>query len=508
MADGVVLNAGSGGVTAVTDDCGAAGHAQVVKLAIATDGSATLIPADATAGLSVNVTDSATRDNGIVDIGAALPAGTNNIGDVDVLTVVTTTNKTATGSLTATGSVTINPVNGCGSATLQITGTWVATVQFEATTDGTNFFSINGIVPTTGARATSTTANGQWVLPVAGYEQVRARVSAFTSGTVVIDLEASSGSQAVLLAAPVDAVQSGTWNITNVSGTVSLPTGASTLAEQQTQTTALQLIDNIVKNEDDASANLDAGAVVLAKRSDTPAATSGTDGDYEPLQVTGGRLAVQATGSGSFTVAQATATNLNCVETNSASISSNTGLMVTSLSVLDDWDNTASDGASVTGDVAHDGVDAGEPVKIGAFAETAPSGRTPVADGDRTNLIAGADGVLLVRPYCALEDIVSAVDTDTAGDSTAAISAPGVGIRLYITSVIVKNTHATTDAYVDIRDGAAGSVLATIPAPAAGGAVVQFPVPLRLTANTACAVDPSAAVTTIITTVVGFKAAV
>ena len=44
----------------------------------------------------------------------------------------------------------------------------------------------------------------------------------------------------------VNAAQSGTWNITNVSGTVSLPTGAATLAEQQTQTTALQLIDDPV----------------------------------------------------------------------------------------------------------------------------------------------------------------------------------------------------------------------------------------------------------------------
>lgn len=46
MADGVVLNAGSGGSTAATDDCGVAGHAQIVKLAISTDGSATLITAD------------------------------------------------------------------------------------------------------------------------------------------------------------------------------------------------------------------------------------------------------------------------------------------------------------------------------------------------------------------------------------------------------------------------------------------------------------------------------
>lgn len=41
----------------------------------------------------------------------------------------------------------------------------------------------------------------------------------------------------------VQAAQSGTWNITNISGTISLPTGASTLAEQQSQTTLLGTID-------------------------------------------------------------------------------------------------------------------------------------------------------------------------------------------------------------------------------------------------------------------------
>jgi hypothetical protein len=51
MADGVAITAGSG-TTILTDDTGAGGHAQVVKLAIATDGSGTLIPADA-GGLAV-----------------------------------------------------------------------------------------------------------------------------------------------------------------------------------------------------------------------------------------------------------------------------------------------------------------------------------------------------------------------------------------------------------------------------------------------------------------------
>lgn len=55
MADGIAVTAGSG-TTILTDDTGAGGHAQVVKLAISTDGSPTLIPAEATYGLDVDVT--------------------------------------------------------------------------------------------------------------------------------------------------------------------------------------------------------------------------------------------------------------------------------------------------------------------------------------------------------------------------------------------------------------------------------------------------------------------
>lgn len=72
MADGVAITAGSG-TTILTDDTGVGGHAQVMKLAISTDGSGTLIPADATNGIKVDV--------------ARIAAGTNNIGDVDVLTL-------------------------------------------------------------------------------------------------------------------------------------------------------------------------------------------------------------------------------------------------------------------------------------------------------------------------------------------------------------------------------------------------------------------------------------
>ena len=65
-----------------------------------------------------------------------------------------------------------------------------------------------------------------------------------------------------------------------------------------------------------------------------------------------------------------------------------------SLSVMDDWDNAASDGASVSGDVAHDTADAGEPVKIGARALAHGANPTAVAADDRTNLYANRAGVL------------------------------------------------------------------------------------------------------------------
>jgi hypothetical protein len=99
MADGITFQSAtpatpSAGVVAATDDAGASGHVQIIKLAISTDGSATVIPADATNGLDVDVTrlpalPAGTNNIGDVDVLTlpALPAGTNNIGDVDVLTL-------------------------------------------------------------------------------------------------------------------------------------------------------------------------------------------------------------------------------------------------------------------------------------------------------------------------------------------------------------------------------------------------------------------------------------
>lgn len=73
---------------------------------------------------------------------------------------------------------------GLGAIAIQLTGTWAGTVTFEGTIDGVSWVALN-LVPTNSATAASTaTATGVWMGNIAGLEAVRARVSAYTSGTV------------------------------------------------------------------------------------------------------------------------------------------------------------------------------------------------------------------------------------------------------------------------------------------------------------------------------------
>lgn len=99
MADNVQFTAGANSTPpnatlAATDELADGSHAGIAKLAISADGDRTFIPATAADGLLVEVsnptaggglTDAQLRATPVdVDVIAALPAGTNNIGDVDI----------------------------------------------------------------------------------------------------------------------------------------------------------------------------------------------------------------------------------------------------------------------------------------------------------------------------------------------------------------------------------------------------------------------------------------
>jgi hypothetical protein len=114
----------------------------------------------------------------------------------------------------------------------------------------------------------------------------------------------------------------------------------------------------LAKAEDAAAASGDLGLLMLGVRRDSAASSSGTDGDYSTFNFdASGKLWVNA---------------------------------------------AASLTGGVAGDVAHDAVDSGNPVKMGFKATTSLSGLTLVSDADRTDGRAGVDGVQITRPHCNL----------------------------------------------------------------------------------------------------------
>lgn len=108
-------------------------------------------------------------------------------------------NITATGAASCTsnaaGCVVLNVAYNASSAVVTISGTFSATVQFEASGDSANFVNVNAFpLPTLGSGAVqSATAGGQWVVPIAGYQVLRVRCSAFTSGTALVFIQPSMG---------------------------------------------------------------------------------------------------------------------------------------------------------------------------------------------------------------------------------------------------------------------------------------------------------------------------
>ena len=447
MADNVAITAGSGTNIATDDIAGV--HYQRMKLVDGTLDATTAIAAgggveagalrvtvasDSTGVLSVDDNGSTISiDDGgssiTVDgsVTASLASGTNNIGDVDVLTVPAPLNVTGTGTESSALRVTI-------------------------ATDSTGVLSVDD--------------NG---------------ASLTVDGTVA-------------------STQSGTWSIRNQDGSGNNLTSAARGSERALSVQLVDASGNQVTSfgggtqytEDGASAGGETGTVFLGVRNDAATSKTSADGDFSAIATdSAGRVGIADLG-GSVTVDgfQTTggAAYVRLTDgTNTVSVNANGGL-------------------EVTGGVPHDSVDAGNPLKLGAKAEASITTITNVADADRTDVYADINGVLITKDHVPYGDIIVTRATDTGGTSTAFTAFGATASqRNYITTITVYNS-STTNGFVDLRDGAAGTVIYTIPLPALGGATISFQVPLRQpTVNTALCYDVSAAISTIYISAVGFK---
>ena len=381
----------------------------------------------------------------------------------------------------------------------------------------------------------------------------------------------------------VQAAQSGTWNITNVSGTISLPTGAATAANQSTANAALAAIQAAVEILDDwdetdrAKVNIIAGqagvaagsgavgattqrvvlatdvalptgsnvigGVTLATLPDTasgdlaamraaltsqitvqhnPASADSfpvggpdihdlavsnlpvgplgayasaaaptivsDDGDMVRLwALRNGALATVVTAAGALiggdatngldvdvTRVTGTVTIAGAVTNAGTFVVQENGAALTALQIMDDWDNAASDGASVSGDVAHDSADAGEPVKIGYKALAHGANPAAVAANDRTNAYANRAGIPWVIGGHPNVVTKTATVTDSDGAQTnAALVTVSAGTKIVVTRVTMTADGSNTGP-VNCRVGFAAATLGAASASGTTGILADF----------------------------------
>jgi len=463
MADNVAITAGSGTNIATDDVAGT--HFQRMKLVDGTLDSTTAIASGGgveSAALRVTIASDSTGvvsvdDNGAsltVDgtITANLAAGTNNIGDVDVLSVPAPLNVTGTGTESAALRVTI-------------------------ATDSTGVLSVddNGSSLTVDGTVTANAGTGSFTVAQATAGNLNATVVQATAASLLATVNNRDGAGNALTSAVRGSERALSVQLVDASGNQVTSFGGGT---QYT--------------EDGASAGGETGTVFLGVRNDAATSKTSADGDFSAIATdAAGRVGIADLGGsvtvdGFSTIGGAAYVRITD-GTNSVSVNANGGL-------------------EVTGGVAHDAVDAGNPLKLGAKAEASVTAVTNVADADRTDVYADINGVLLTKDHVPYGDIIVTRVTDTGGTSTAFTAFGAVASqRNYITTITVYNS-STTNGFLDLRDGTAGTVIYTIPLPALGGATISFQVPLRQpTVNTALAYDVSAAISTIYISAVGFK---
>lgn len=135
---------------------------------------------------------------------------------------------------------------------------------------------------------------------------------------------------------------------------------------------------------------------------------------------------------------------------------------------------------TAAGDVAHDAVDSGNPVKIGAQART--TNPTAVAGGDRVNVIADKIGRQVVTHH-HVREMITQTDVITLDGTTAEtdlLAAGGAGVLNDLIEITVDNSSGT-GTFVHLRDATAGTIRRSFYVGAGLSRQWTFPAPLKQT---------------------------
>lgn len=139
----------------------------------------------------------------------------------------------------------------------------------------------------------------------------------------------------------------------------------------------------------------------------------------------------------------------------------------------------------IQGQVAHDGVDTGFPLKQGFQARS--TNRAAVSDADRADGISDLKGRQIINLGHVRELRGKQTTTISASTSeTTIVTAGGAGVFNDLVALILSNTSASTNTRIDFRDTTAGTILFSLQVPGnqtVGFVLAGFAIP-QTTANT------------------------
>jgi len=95
-------------------------------------------------------------------------------------------NHTFQSAAEANGNGTALTVTGYAGVGVQVEGITTATVTFEGTIDGSTYYAVEALNYNNGSKATSTAADGLFLVPTAGMDQLRCRISGYSAGTITV----------------------------------------------------------------------------------------------------------------------------------------------------------------------------------------------------------------------------------------------------------------------------------------------------------------------------------
>jgi len=182
---------------------------------------------------------------------------------------------------------------GTSAVSISVEGTYVGTLQFEVSSDGSHWYSADAYPVPFDTGVSNTTSTGLWVVQSGGLSNIRVRCSAYTSGGAAVVLRSGEGPFVNTAALTVEG-------------------GDASAANQATMITSLEIIDDPVTtvsstdlirvgiwndsdtqvttfgggyqyDEDAVHSTGDTGTLALVVRQDAAAQLADTDGDNSAL---------------------------------------------------------------------------------------------------------------------------------------------------------------------------------------------------------------------------------